>query len=59
VWPNSIRFRKWIDHPETKLGTGVDPDTLRRYVEKKWAEDIARNQAYVDVITGILIERSS
>lgn len=49
--------RAWIENPASKLGNDVEEEIVRRYVEKKWPQDIARNQAYLDIIEGILMER--
>jgi len=32
---------------------------IRLYVEKKWPSDMARNQAYKDIIIGILLESNN
>jgi hypothetical protein len=43
----------------SKLKPGLSPEEIRRYVEKKWPEDIARNTAYLEIITGIIAERTT
>jgi len=49
----------WIENPYLKLPADADEETIKRYVEQKWPDDIARNQAYKDIIIGILMERKN
>jgi hypothetical protein len=49
----------WIENPYLKLPEDTDEETIRRYVEQKWPDDITRNQAYKDIIMGILMERQN
>ncbi|MFM8442904.1 MAG: hypothetical protein ACKN9W_06115 [Methylococcus sp.] len=49
----------WLENPYLKLSKDMDENLVRLYVEKKWPADIARNQAYKDIIIGILLERKN
>lgn len=49
----------WMENPFLKLPEDTDAETIKRYVEQKWPDDIARNQAYEDIIIGILMERQN
>ncbi|MTW20529.1 hypothetical protein [Allochromatium palmeri] len=49
----------YIRDPMSKLKPGLSAEEIRRYVEKKWPEDIARNTAYLEIITGIIAERTT
>lgn len=49
---------RWIKDPAAKLKPGLSPEEIRRYVERKWPSDIARNAAYLDIIKGIIGERN-
>jgi hypothetical protein len=49
----------YIRDPMSKLKPGLSPEEIRRYVEKKWPDDIARNTAYLEIITGIIAERKT
>lgn len=51
--------QEWIENPSLKLSEDMDENLVRLYVEKKWPADMARNQAYKDIIIGILLERQN
>ena len=53
------KHRVWIDDPARKLGDlALFPqDQVMDYTQRKWPADIRRQQAQIDVLTGILEER--
>ncbi len=50
---------KWIKNPSLKLKNTDDLHYVKRYTEKKWPRDIARNSAYKSIIEGIIEEREN
>ena len=47
----------YIRDPMSKLKPGLSPEEIKRYVEQKWPNDIARNTVYLEIIMGIIAER--
>lgn len=53
------QHQSWIDDPARKLDDAarLAPERVAYYTERKWPADIRRQQAQIDVLTGILEER--
>ncbi|MBW7899838.1 MAG: hypothetical protein H3C26_00025 [Rhodocyclaceae bacterium] len=51
------RHERWIAHPEEKVGKDWPPERVADLVEKKWPKDIARQQAQLEILGGIMKER--
>ncbi|WP_333873070.1 hypothetical protein [Methylobacter sp.] len=53
------KHRLWISDPTTKIPgfTSFHPDRQRNLIERKWPQDIQRQQEQITILTGILRER--
>ena len=51
--------QSWIDNPFIKLPPDIDERAVNALVNKKWPSDIARIQAELEVLQGILEDRQN
>ncbi len=55
------KHRKWIDNPLTKIPDfgELHPDQQKHLIERKWPQDIQRQQDQMAILKGVLKERNN